>query len=136
ILFPSRLMDSIYKDYPISMETILQLANLSNASFHSAAIRYVEANDKECCLLILVTDYIDEEKEGLRLKQQICSKPWWRKYGNLIRRDQFFPANHNLSLVAFSGNVESIVKNTVNVKDLKFQVHTFYNNYNVFALLF
>lgn len=136
ILFPSPLMDSIYKDYPVSMETILQLANLSHASFHSAAIRYVVTSDKECCLLILETDSIDEENEGLRLKRQIYSKSWWKKYGNLIRRDQFFPANHNLSLIVFSGNAEAIVKNTVRVRDLKFQVHTFYNNYNVFALLF
>jgi len=41
MLFPSPLMESIYKDYPLSMDTILQLHQLANASIHSAAIRYV-----------------------------------------------------------------------------------------------
>lgn len=135
-IFPTLLMHSIYKDYPVSMETILQLAKLSDGSFHSAAIRYADTSDKECCLLILDTYSLDEENKGLRLKRQICSKSWWKKYGNLIRKGQLFPANHNLSLVAFSGNAEDIVKNMVKIKDLNFHVHTFYNNYNVFALIF
>jgi Zn-dependent peptidase ImmA (M78 family) len=136
ILFPSPLMDSIYKNYPVAMETILQVAELSGASIHSAAIRYVKNCNQECCLLLLKVDTDGEGNKGLRLKDQIPSPAWWSKHKKLLADKQFFPPDHNLSLVVFSGKLENIVKNTLKVEELRFQVHTFYNTYMVFALLF
>ncbi len=71
LLFPTPLMDSIYKNYPVSMDTILYLANLSHASIHSSAIEYVRDCDKECCLLTLKMDVDNDGNTGLRLKSQI-----------------------------------------------------------------
>lgn len=136
LLFPSPLMEPIYKNYPVSMETVLHLASLSGASIHSAAIRYVTTCKEESCLLILEKDKDGEGNEGLRLKRQIPSIGWWQKYKKLLADHQFFPPNHNLSLVVFSGNAEDVVKNTVTVGEQRFQVQTFYNKYIVLALLF
>jgi Zn-dependent peptidase ImmA (M78 family) len=139
ILFPTPLVAKIHENYPISMETILLLHNYSNASIHSSAIRYVTSCDKECCLLTLDIEEDKEGKKGLRLKSQILSDPWFSKFKRrIISDDQFFPAEHNLSLVAFSGGIEEVVKNTVRLRnsDITFQAHTFYNGYKVFALLF
>jgi hypothetical protein len=136
LLFPTPLMESIYTTYPVSMETILHLNELSGASIHSAAIRYVIGCDKECCLLTLDAELDDKGNSGLRLKHITWSNPWWKKHKRLIADHQFFPPNHNLSLVVFSGQAEAIVKNTVTVGDERFNVHSFYNKYKVLALLF
>jgi len=136
LLLPSPLMEAIYKEYPIAMETILQLKNLSGASIHSAAIKYVTNCREECCLLILEVDNDEDGNSGLRLKRQIPSIGWWKRYKKLLQDFQFFPPKHNLSLVVFSGNAEDIEKNTVKVDKQEFQVHTFYNSYIVLALLF
>ena len=135
ILFPQPLIESIYKDYPLSMESILQLANFSKASFHAAAIKYVQDCDKLCCLLVLKVDSDEEGNKGLRLKHQCFSKSWWKKYGKLLKNGQFLSKDHNLSQVVFSGNSENIVKNYVKTRNYKFPVHTFYNQYIVLALL-
>jgi hypothetical protein len=118
------------------METILHLKSLSGASIHAAAIKYVKNCKEECCLLKLEIDTDQEGNSGLRLKDQIPSKGWWKKYKKLLQDSQFFPPTHNLSLVVFSGNAEDIVKNIVKVNKQEFQVHTFYNSYIVLALLF
>ncbi len=139
ILFPTPLVAKIHENYPVAMETILLLHNYSNASIHSSAIRYVTSCDKECCLLTLDIEEDQEGNKGLRLKDQILSEPWYNKFKRkLLAEYQFFPANHNLSLVVFSGGIEEVVKNTVSLRnnDITFQAHTFYNGYKVFALLF
>lgn len=137
LLFPSPLMDSIYYNFPLSMETIIYLSKISSASIHSSAIRYVSACKGECCLLVLEKAQDDDENDGLTLTKQIPSPAWWNKYNKLLEDYQFFPACHNLSLIVFSGQSDDIIKNSVTVGDShRFQVHTFYNRYIVLALLF
>jgi hypothetical protein len=115
LIFPSPLMESIYKNYPLSMDTILQVKDLSKGSIHSAAIKYVAGAHQECCLLLLKRDQDEQGNDGLRLTKQIPSPPWWEKYGKLLQDDQFFPPQHNLSLVVFSGTFDDIVKNVLRV---------------------
>lgn len=140
ILHPTPLMTKMYKEYPVSMETILLLHELSKASIHSSAIRYVTSCDKECCLLILNIEEDEKGNRGLRLKGQLWSEPWHRRFRQKIIKDnQFFPAKHNLSEIVFSGGIKEIMKSTVRLKNGKiitFQAHTFYNSFIVFALLF
>lgn len=137
-LFPSVLMSNIYEEYPLSFETILHLKNLSGASIHSSAIKYVETCNRECCLLIMRPEK-DEDKNGLKLKQQIWSPKWYKKYRRKIIADyQFFNENHNLSKVVFSVMENNIAKTHINIKglEIKLNANTFYNGYLVFALLF
>lgn len=136
LLFPQHLLDSIYEDYPTSMETILQLANLSKASFHAAAIKYANESDRVCCLLILKVDRDKEGKKGLILKQQIASNSWWRRYKHLIASSQFLPQKHVLSKIVFLNNNGNIQKDNIRVGEHKFRVDTFYNQYSVLALLY
>jgi len=137
-LFPTPLMNSIYENFPLAMETILNLAQLAKASFHSAALRYVTDCDKKCCVLFLKVEEDDEGNRGLKLQSQKWSPAWGKKYKRKIIKDyQFFHAKHNFSLVAFSGSLHTVVKNTINVgEDIMFQAHTFFNGYTVFSLLF
>lgn len=136
-LYPTPLLKTIHEEYPVSMETILHLRELAQGSFHSAAIKYVQTSDKKCCLQILKEEYNDDSR-GLRLKEQIFSKPWWGCYGQLLADDQFFSEEHILSRVVFSGDAEDVVKGEIHVENTekKFQVHTFYNKFIVLALLF
>lgn len=139
ILLPTPLMEKFYEKYPICMETVLLLKQLSNASFHTCAIRYVSQCNRECCLLVLTPEKDSEDNLGLRLESQIWSPGWKSKYRKKIIGDkQFFPSSHNLSQVAFSGVPEVIVKNSVRIKgiEIPFQAETFFNQYKVFALLF
>jgi hypothetical protein len=139
ILHPTPLMSKLHKEYPVSMETVLLLHQLSRASIHSSAIRYVNSCDKECCLLTLEVEKDEEGNSGLRLKGQIWSEPWHQRFRRKIIEDnQFFPPTHNLSLIAFSGGIQEIIKNTVRLvnDDITFQAHTFYNGFIVIALLF
>lgn len=138
ILLPFQLMKNIYEEYPLSMETILLLKQLSNSSYHSAAIKYVSGSDKECCLLILSPEKDTKGNLGLRLDRQIWSRPWRNRYKKKIIGDrQFLSAEHNLSKVVFSDNPEVIVNNTVRLKnpDLVLGAQTFFNQYIVLALL-
>ena len=138
ILYPGPLLENIYTKYPLCMETILQLRQLSNGSYHSSAIKYVQESDKVCCLQILEIDSDDDGNRGLRLKKQIFSTPWREKHGQLLDSDQFFSKNHVLSQVVFSATAEDIVKEIINVRgtEKNFYVHTFYNQFVVLALLF
>ena len=138
-LFPAHLMNNIYQKYPLSLETVLFLKNVSGASIHSSTIKYVTGNDKECCLLILEPEEDEEGNKGLRLQSQIWSGPWYNKYkGRVFADKQLFPPQHNLSGVVFSGSAGDIVKNTIKSRNsnLVFQAHTFYNQYIVLALIF
>ena len=138
ILIPSPLLEKVYKEYPLSMETILMLANFSGASIHASALKYVSSCTHRCCLLILEADQDDEGKPGLRMKQQIWSPAWGKEYRRKIIGDkQFFPHTHNLSIVAFSGQSGDVIKNTITIRntDKSFNAHTFFNGYTAFALL-
>jgi Zn-dependent peptidase ImmA (M78 family) len=140
ILFPRPLIEKIYENYPLTMETILHLAELANASIHSAALRYAEDCDKECCVLFLKVAEDGEGNKGLRLMSQKWSPAWGGRFRRkLIKDKQFFHPGHILSQIVFSGGLNDVIKGKVNVKngkELMFQAHTFYNGYTVFALLF
>jgi hypothetical protein len=139
-IYPSQLMDPIYKNYPLSMETILLLAELSQGSIHSAALRYVSGSDKECCLLIFdVFNGNEIDPKGLKLKSQLFSTPWIKKYKKkIIKDDQFLPPEHKISNIVFSNDSpDQVVKDEITVKDIgSFNAHVFYNSFNVFTLLF
>ena len=138
-LFPSPLMKNIYKEYPLCFETILQLRTLSGASIHASAIRYVKTNNRECCLLILKPEKNSDGRDELRLTSQLWSSQWHNIYKQRIIVDnQIFPANHALSQIAFSVLENNIAKTSVTLREreIKFQAHTFFNGYLVFALIF
>jgi hypothetical protein len=139
ILLPTPLMNKIYDAYPLSMETILLLAELSDVPVLRVAIRYVESCDKQCAILMLSIDVDSEGNPGLRLKGQAWSASWEGMYKKKLIADfQFFPHNHNLSKVVTSEAVGAVFRNTIRLEEVDriFQVHTVFNGYNVFALLF
>lgn len=138
-LFPDPLMDNIYKNYPLSMETILALSKYSNASIHSSAIGYVSHCDQPCCLLVLDKEEDEQGNCGLKLRHQLWSPAWGDRFKQKIIADrQFFSPAHNLSRVAFSELPENIVKNTLSLRksEIMFQMETFFNGYIVLALLY
>jgi len=139
ILYPTPLIESIHKNYPLSMATILLLKERSGGSIHSSAIKYVETSQKVCCLLILEKAHDDDGNRGLMFKsQQICSRPWWRKHKRLLADNQFFSEDHTLSSAVFSGSLEPFIKTELEIRgtDIIFQAHVFYNRFIVLALLF
>jgi Zn-dependent peptidase ImmA (M78 family) len=134
LLIPEPLLDSIHKNYPISMHTIMHLANVSGASIHSSAIKYVQSSRAECCLLILKVGNDADGNEGLILKTHIPSEPWWNRHK--IRFREFFPKDHDISAVVFSGNIDDVVTSTARIQENDFALHSFYNSYTVLSLLF
>jgi len=139
VLYPTNLVNSIHVEYPLSMETILQLSQLSKGSIHSSAIKYIKTSDKECCLLTLNKDTDEDGNPGLRLEQQICSKSWVRKHGGkCFQEKQFLPHDHVISDTVFSGSIEDIYRGkiTLNNTGKEFRFHSFYNSYKVFVLVF
>ncbi|MBN1930232.1 MAG: ImmA/IrrE family metallo-endopeptidase [Desulfobacterales bacterium] len=138
LLFPQPLMQAIYENDDLSMETILRLADLSNTTILSSAMRYINGSDKKCCLLIMSIDKDAEGNPGLRLKGQIASHPWEKNYSReMISNFQFFPYNHNLSKGTTSQEIGSVFSTSVKLADANrsFQAQTVFNGFNVFALL-
>lgn len=138
-LLPTPLMKIIYDTYPLSMETILLLAELSDVPILRVAVRYVESSDKQCAILILSIDIDGDGNPGLRLKGQAWSASWEERYKKgLIADFQFFPPNHNLSRVVTCEEVGAVFRDTIRLEEVDriFQAHTVFNGYNVFALLF
>lgn len=139
ILYPSTLMSNIHQQYPIAMETILQLSQLSRGSIHSSAIQYVRTSLEACCLLILDSKFDLEGNPCLMIKSQIPSTPWVKKFGpQHFQKDQVFPDNHVLAKQVYAASKEDISKGNIemNITKQKFQFHAFYNSYVVFALVF
>jgi Zn-dependent peptidase ImmA (M78 family) len=139
LLCPSALLKSIHTEYPLCMETVMQLKQLSSGSIHASAIKYVTTSDKECCLLILHRDGDEEHNPGLRLERQICSETWVRKYGGkCFEEQQFLPQDHVISRAAFFVSMNDIYKGTVSLRDTKtvFRFNSIYNSYKLFALVF
>ena len=139
ILYPSQLMNNINRDYPLAMETILQLSQLSKGSVHSSAIHYVQTSAVECCLLILESKLDPEGSSCLTLKSQISSTPWVRKFGpQFFGKGQVFSENHVLAKQVFASSREDISKGNIQMTNSKeiFQFHAFYNSYIVLVLVF
>lgn len=139
LLFPSPLMETIHSNFPLSMQTILYLKNLSEGSIHSTAIKYVETSDKICCLLVLEKSTNSNGECGLQFNgNQISSDEWHRKYKRLFSKKQFLPEGHNLSTVVYGWNSSEFVETTISIVDskLSFKAHVLYNQFKVFALIF
>lgn len=121
------------------MRTLLYLKEISGGSFHSTAIKDVESSPEKFCLLILDKKTDEEGNQGLYLDgTQICSPSWWKKYKRVLKSPQFFPSSHNLSQIVYSVSFEDFIENEIvlNPSKVKFKVHSFYNHYKAFALLF
>lgn len=140
LIFPSHLLEAVHTNFPLSMSTILYLKAISGGSFHSAALKYVESSPNECCLLILDLKTDENGNKGLYLNgKQICSPSWWSKNKRLLADPQFFPSSHNLSQIVYSFTMEDFIENELVLNSspkLRLKVHSFYNQYNAFALLF
>lgn len=137
-LYPRPLLEKVHTNYPLSMESILQLKDLAGGSIHSAAIKYAETSDKSCCLLVLKEEYENKELVGLRLIGQQASTPFMSKYGRCVMDHQLFPINHTLSRVVVGGSPEEFIQTHISMHSskIKFQAHVFFNKYRVFALIF
>jgi Zn-dependent peptidase ImmA (M78 family) len=138
-LIPTKLLNKLYQEYPLSIETILQLHDLSKASIHSSAIRYVSTCPEKCCLLFLEFDKDEDGEQGMRLTKQLWSPSWQKEYKRKIIEDgQFFSQKHFLSAAAFTGKPGDIFTNNISLRDSgkSFAAQTFYNGHIVFALLF
>lgn len=119
------------------MKTILQLHSLSGASIHSSAIAYVNNSEKKCCLLIFDKEKDNKGIDGLRLKKQIYSNSFWNENKKIIIQDNLLLLkDHPLSEVVFSGKPQDVFEYTVNIAEKSYNIHSFYNSYHVFALLF
>lgn len=139
ILYPTPLMESIHSNFPLSMDTILHLHNLSGGSIHSSALKYVNSSDKTCCLLILEKCNNEDGDSGLKLVKQIPSKKWVTTHGPKYLKDgQFLPNNHTLSEIVFSSSRDDVKKGEIEVTNTKkrFKFESFFNSYIAFALLF
>jgi Zn-dependent peptidase ImmA (M78 family) len=139
VLYPSTLMNNIHQQYPMAMETVLQLSQLSKGSIHSSAIQYVLTSMKVCYLLILVSRVDEDGNRCLMIKSQIASPSWIKKYKpQYFQKDQIFQENHVLAKQVFSVSKEDVSKGSIQMTTSKreFQFHTFYNSYLVFALIF
>lgn len=140
LLFPDHLMQNIYKEYELSMQTIFYMKEMSGASIHSTAIKYVSCHPRLCCFVCLSKIESDENVLlNLKIKSRICSPLWMRRYGQLIEVGQNVPISHNLArVITEGGGIEGFMRTTVKIRntELEFKAHSFYNSYEVFALLF
>jgi len=135
-LYPGPLMRSIHTNYPLAMETILHLSELSGGSIHSSAIKYVETSDEVCALLTLEKSE-EEGTDGLKLRTQIPSTPFFKKYKRIFADGQFISREHNLASVVFANPADEIIKTEITIRNrnVHFNVHLFYNRYIVLALV-
>ncbi len=135
LLIPGPLLKAIHAKYPLSMNTVMQLSGLSGASIHSSAIKYCQSSKEACCLLVLKVAEASDGSRGLVPKSQIASSTWWARHGKIPFK-KFFPEDHVISEVVFSGLRDDIVESKLNIFGKDYNLHTFYNSYIVLALIF
>jgi len=139
LLFPSPLMEKIYENYPLSIDTIMFLRDVSKASITSAAIKYISECPSECCLLILVPKVKDGVCNGVKIQRPIFSESWYGKYKrSFFCNSTSYSADHIFSKSAVISEVAEVRKTDICDKQtgLIFKCEVVYNGYDSLALIY
>lgn len=139
LLFPSPLMKKIYENYPLSIETIMFLKDVSKASITSTAIKYISDCPSECCLLILAQEYEDGVCNGVKIQSPIFSGSWFEKYKrNFFCKNESFTADHIFSKSAVISEVAEVRKSKLRHKatGLTFKCEVVFNGYDSLAIIY
>lgn len=134
-LFQGNKFTEIAEQFPLHMNTVLQMSNLCGASYESTARRYVETNRHSCALAVLrPLPSIDEfGRKTLEFIYSIYSESFLKQFGNVNFGKHFSP-QHLLSRIVNEKTSEDVMEAEVKIKNQVVKVQTFYNSYRVFAL--
>jgi hypothetical protein len=136
-LIPTPLLEKIYQEYPLSMETILHISQLSGASIQTSAIKYVFENPDACCLLTFKKER-NEENGDICLRLEKCpqySSEWYDQKIAFITKDQILNSDHVVTKFANDRFANPIERRECRLGEKTYPMDLFSNTYNVFALI-
>lgn len=134
-LIPTPLLNQIYAEYPVSVETVLHMSQLSAASIHACFVRFVADCPKACCLLTLDKENGPEGNLQLQMKKKpLYSPAWHRERTAFVKHDQILGANHIVTRFVDNPDAPTVQHVTIRIGDQEFPTDLFTNNYNVFVL--
>ena len=137
ILFQCDRFENEARDYGLSIQTALYLAERYGASFHSAVRRFVERNHRPCMLLVLkaTTRENSDGTTSFYVVYSICSKTFALEFGDPFNV-QFVNPDHEVGKIVNSGSCGEIplcdIKGSLKICSVEF----FNNNYHTFVLVY
>lgn len=136
VLIPSPLLEKIFKEYPLAMETILHISQMSGASIQTSAIKYVFENPKACCLLTFEKQHKKTGELSLRLvKCPQYSTVWYDQKIAFIEKSQILDADHVITKFVNNPFADTVEHGDCIIGEKCFPMDLFSNKYNVFALI-
>lgn len=138
VLFPEPLLPSIYRLYPTSMETVLQLRSLTQVSIESCAVTYVGNHPRRCVLLILENSKAADGEPQLKVARKVVSPSASRSVLGTLDKGYIFSKHHVLYTHSRGDSVSTTqvaFKNPGNGPP-RYEVSLLNNQYRVLALLF
>lgn len=144
LIFQGRRFEKEARDYKLSIETGIKLAQDYGASCHSTLWQYVSTNTSVCTLLVMKEGNYNEMIDGMSnkpflLQYIVPSPPFKEEFGTIKWKRKFSP-EHEFVVVAkgLNDNIvkgETILENK-NGEKVKLIFEAWSNKYNVFVLIY
>lgn len=138
VLLPTPLLPLIYSQYPTSMETVLQLRSLTQASIESCAVAYANNHPRRCVLLILEETKNSTGEPQLKVAKKVVSESASRSVLGTLDKGYVFPKNHVLYTQSRADKVSSTRIHFDNPGNgpPQYEVSILNNQFRVLALIF
>lgn len=137
VLVPAPLLATVYENFPISMDTVLQLKQWSGASIEVCASKYVESHPGKVALLICK---VEQGADGacLRLKRKSLSPSAVKSELCWVAKDQVLNANHVVCQAIKPGNSHRTIDTAIEMKGsgAQYAASIFNTGYTVLVLMF
>lgn len=135
VLIPRPLLAQMYDANPTTMETVINLSQLSGASIESCAFAYA-SNHPRKCVLLKMQEKKEGEKEVLQCVRKAVSNAAARSVLGTLTKTQTFESLHVLFQNSRAPNTVSACYVTMESDPAKrYYASLFNNSYNVFALI-